>query len=232
MVKESFKIYFKLEAIYFLIFGLAIILPCTSELLAATRVCSQLFKGPALLEQEIDPEFLNEEARICLKNVPSRYKKIPNFHELIFDPDRGLISRQTVREALAAINLVENFLFKGPIYRAPQGSFADFYTGDGTPIDIKLPSSPRTKNGKPVDPKMIEEWIRAKFARNSKNLFSGLAATIVIVLDVTYLTKKDLSRVRKHLQSVFSKSELEDIIEVKLPEPISYLRVKNSSRKK
>lgn len=167
---------------------------------------------------------ISKDADYCLENVPQRYKDLDNFHELIYDPDQGAINRTSIREALAAINLVENFKFTGPITRAPKHSRADFYDGHGKPFDIKLYSSKRTKFGMDFKPEILIKEMDSKLNARTANSYTGELEAIGIVVDTTYLSKKDLSNLMKAIFEHYEAKELELIQFVKLPEPIRYLR--------
>ncbi|MEC9281121.1 MAG: hypothetical protein VX642_00310 [Bdellovibrionota bacterium] len=167
---------------------------------------------------------ISEDADYCLANVPNRYKELENFHELIFDPDQGTINRTSIREALAAINLLENFLFKGPITRAPKQSRADFYDGYGHPFDIKLYSSKRTKQGIDFVPEILIKEMDAKLRARTRNLITGEMEAIGLVVDTTYLSKKDLKSLMDEIHKHYEAKDLELIQFVKLPEPIRFLR--------
>lgn len=169
----------------------------------------------------LSPERLSEALRadaptaICLKNVPVRFKSHPDFHRLAYDPDRKLISPQTIREAMAALESVNLGLFRGPMTRAPAGSSADFFDAAGVPLDIKCYSSPRTPEGQKLDSDLLTGWIIEKLNRSP---------AMQVVLDRTYLEDDDYALLHNTLRARLNAEQAARITEIKLPEPIRRLR--------
>lgn len=173
---------------------------------------------------------VDTEMYVCLANVPDWFKQDPEFYKLMYDPDRTLVSPQTVREAMAAMEAVRQFIVPGPIVRAPRGSTADFFDGDGNPFDIKTYSSKRTSKGFDFDPKILTLMIKQKLDRVSRLHSNDQKKPMRILLDITYLTQVDHMLLSREMNEMLTVEQRDRITKITLTEPLRYLRPRSTTR--
>jgi hypothetical protein len=170
---------------------------------------------------------VDTEMYVCLANVPDWFKQNPEFYKLMYDPDRTLISPQTVREAMAAMEAVRQSIVRGPIVRAPRGSTADFFDGDGNPLDVKTYASKRTPKGLDFDPHILTLMIKQKLDRFSRLHPNDQNKPMRILLDTTYLTRADLMLLTLAMDEMLTSEQRSRITQITLTEPLRYLRPRN-----
>lgn len=190
------------------------------------RQCLVLFGEANNLTEEVVRRIFKPgtDMYVCLANVPDWFKDKTGFYTMIYDPDRGVVTPQTVREVMAALEAERQFIVKGTISRAPRGSNADFYDGDGNPLDVKSYSSKRTPQGLEFNPKHLLSMILEKLNRMTPNLYTHALTEMRIILDITYLTPFDLSLLEEELEKQLTVDLRSRVLRVSLTEPLRTLR--------
>lgn len=161
------------------------------------------------------PFFVRPAVVVAFENIPPRYRH-PRLLELAYDPDRKLISITTLREAMAAIEAVYRSHLHGPIYRAGPGEGLDFHDGYGTPVDIKTPVSSVPPELWKLDIQKTVLSICTKLRSQTKNAITKAFEPPRIVLDTTFLTRRDRESVLEVLWNETTPEERARIYEVTL----------------
>ncbi len=170
--------------------------------------------------QKVEKSLSVSETATCLENVPPKYRDHPSFMILSADPDQGFrIYKQSLREAMAALELVDQGRVPGPVERTPKDLFADFRDAEGNGFDIKAYSSPRTPTGKVYDPGELLAEVLKKMNRPYVNPKTGQPSSIRVFVDLTWLTDEDRERTRAALSGGLTESQLALVEYLELPEP-------------
>ncbi len=188
----------------------------TIGLLSSTSHSSRKYSCSSDLRIVLSQPIIDESTAICLKNVPKEYLRHPNFDEFSYDPDQKRISKQSIREAMAAIHLMNTLQVPGPVARGRAGAFADFVDADGFGFDIKAKSSARSVSGRPFNADDFALEVEKKMSRPFINTVTGMPANIRVFVDLTWLNPSDRAAVQELLGDSVQYFEL--------PEPQAHFR--------
>jgi hypothetical protein len=177
-------------------------------------------------EHRVTPEWVEEQiqdnpsVKLCISKIPPCFLvEKDRLLRLAWDPDQGKISADSLREAMAGIEAVRRGYLTGPLRRAPRGYQSEFYTGDGAPIDVKAPVSPKDKDRWIFDVPRIRNSIASKLRSETTHLRTGELVRIRVILDTSYLTSSHFYEVWEELNLQLSLDELHRIQILSLPGP-------------
>jgi hypothetical protein len=142
--------------------------------------------------------------------ISKEYAEHPDFKKLIKDPDHDLeITHTSLLEAVSGLEAVKQGKLRGPIIRGPAGS--EFVDGDKLLWDVKTPISPAKAD---------------KWSFNSEEVGHSLAEKIEgdgemhILLDISYLTEKDLKSLNTWMKDNLSEDQLKKIVSIVVKKPL------------
>lgn len=171
---------------------------------------------------------------VCIKNVPPHFRAHPQFFVFARDPDQakkgglGRVSKQSIREAMAAIHLERSGMVPGPISRPlTKGIATDFVDQHGNGFDIKAFSSRRDPAGKDLDLEFVLANVQKKLHRVHFNLLTREVSPIHVYMDLTWLNTRDRAAVQLLFKERLSPQELSRIHYFELPEPQEKFRPKD-----
>ena len=158
-------------------------------------------------------------------DVPVRYRSDPRFKDLASDPDHnGAVKSGTRAEAMAGLEAESEGLISGPTKRGPKGT--EFYDAQGKPWDVKAPPSPKLGDtwafkADRVGRSILEELRVKATPKNAPagtypHENTGLPEPRRVILDSSYMTKKDHKALWEWLNNNLTSVELENIVEVKI----------------
>lgn len=209
-----------------IIFGVILSVPAIAK---DTSACTSLLRVLDAASSDIAKD---SSVEICLKNVPVEYVSHPHFLEWARDPDQsnaaglGRISKQSIREAMAAVELERSGQVVGPIVRGERSKHADFVDGLGDGFDIKAFSSRRDVNGSDLDPGEVVKEVLKKLNRSFRNIKTNEPSSIRVYMDLTWLNSVDRQRVKFALELALPPELLERVSFFELPEPQERFRAR------
>lgn len=149
--------------------------------------------------------------------VDPSYRDDPRFLHLCRDPaHNGAIKPHSIQEALAALAAERSGQIAPPVMRAPDASL-DFIDGHGTPIDVKTPKSPNQHEQWHLHPEGVLASLKKQLEIKATNTVSGRPQKVIVLLDTTYLSKKDYDTLNRVIRQGLTPAQRRRIITTAVP---------------